>query len=323
MSTRLPGVRGERREPGQVRAGDQVPAAAVATGGRYLGNRGGTPSSCPHLFASNHNTSPVCQVSKTLKATLSALLDNVCDGDCNPAPDVASSLPHEPLGASSAPKLSLAKRRANQQETESYYFTVSFRPADGGGGQDALSRSLSRPQKVKEFLSSSSLSSKLQAKHDLLQEAIQKGSEVLTLAEISAGSVDASQEASFLPFSRPSSRGRRQRPVQVSADFILQLSETERRGCERGHKKSFSQKATRNVFREAEKTTPPDSAPDRRRWCAGGGAPAVVCLTQHLTAGAVVILKVVRYFPECSVLARVFGSPDPFPNSATHSSPQI
>uniref|UniRef100_H2SRZ8 Rho GTPase activating protein 4 n=1 Tax=Takifugu rubripes TaxID=31033 RepID=H2SRZ8_TAKRU len=92
------------------------------------------------------------EVSKTLKATLTALLDNVCDSDCNPSPDVPSSLSHEPLGGSTAPKLILAKRRANQQETETYYFT-----------------------KVKEFLTSSSLSFKLQAKHDLLQEAIQKG----------------------------------------------------------------------------------------------------------------------------------------------------
>ncbi|KAG9331389.1 hypothetical protein JZ751_019320 [Albula glossodonta] len=48
-------------------------------------------------------------------------------------------------------KLSLVKRRANQQETEGYYFT-----------------------KVKEHLSGSSLISKLQAKHDLLKDAILK-----------------------------------------------------------------------------------------------------------------------------------------------------
>lgn len=71
------------------------------------------------------NTSSSCQVSKTLKATLTVLLDNVCDSDCNPSPDVPSSLSHEPLGGSTAPKLILAKRRANQQETETYYFTVS------------------------------------------------------------------------------------------------------------------------------------------------------------------------------------------------------
>ncbi|KAM3617925.1 uncharacterized protein V6R79_012769 [Siganus canaliculatus] len=95
------------------------------------------------------------EVSKTLKATLTALLDTVCESDCNPSPDVPSSLSHEPPGGNTAPKLTLAKRRANQQETETYYFT-----------------------KVKEFLTSSSLTSKLQAKHDLLQDAIQKAEAV-------------------------------------------------------------------------------------------------------------------------------------------------
>uniref|UniRef100_A0A672ZNG1 Rho GTPase-activating protein 4-like n=1 Tax=Sphaeramia orbicularis TaxID=375764 RepID=A0A672ZNG1_9TELE len=96
------------------------------------------------------------EVSKTLKATLTALLDSMCDSDCNPSPDMSSSQLHEPPGGSTAPKLALAKRRANQQETETYYFT-----------------------KVKEFLTSSSLTSKLQAKHDLLHDAIQKASHIL------------------------------------------------------------------------------------------------------------------------------------------------
>uniref|UniRef100_A0A7N6AQP5 Rho GTPase activating protein 4a n=1 Tax=Anabas testudineus TaxID=64144 RepID=A0A7N6AQP5_ANATE len=96
------------------------------------------------------------EISKTLKATLTALLDTICDSDCNPSPDVPSTQSHEPPGGSTAPKLTLAKRRANQQETETYYFT-----------------------KVKEFLNSSSLASKLQAKHDLLQYAIQKGTFIL------------------------------------------------------------------------------------------------------------------------------------------------
>ncbi|XP_047225573.1 SLIT-ROBO Rho GTPase-activating protein 3 isoform X3 [Girardinichthys multiradiatus] len=95
------------------------------------------------------------EISKTLKATLTALLDSMCDGECNPSPDVSTSLSHEPPGGSTVPKLTLAKRRANQQETETYYFT-----------------------KVKEFLNSSSLASKLQAKHDLLQDAIQKAEAV-------------------------------------------------------------------------------------------------------------------------------------------------
>ncbi|KAM6981503.1 SLIT-ROBO Rho GTPase-activating protein 3 isoform 2-T2 [Tautogolabrus adspersus] len=95
------------------------------------------------------------EVSKTLKATLTALLDTICDSDINPSPDVPSSLSHEPPGGNTAQKLTLAKRRANQQETEIYYFT-----------------------KVKEFLTSSSLTFKLQAKHDLLQDAIQKAEAV-------------------------------------------------------------------------------------------------------------------------------------------------
>ncbi|XP_061760877.1 SLIT-ROBO Rho GTPase-activating protein 3 isoform X2 [Nerophis ophidion] len=98
------------------------------------------------------------EVSKTLKATLSALLDCMCDSDCNPSSDIPGGLSHEsPGGGASAPKLTLAKRRANQQETETYYLT-----------------------KVKEFLTSSSLTSKLQAKHDLLQDAIQKAEAVNT-----------------------------------------------------------------------------------------------------------------------------------------------
>ncbi|XP_067381780.1 SLIT-ROBO Rho GTPase-activating protein 3 isoform X2 [Channa argus] len=95
------------------------------------------------------------EISKTLKATLTALLDTICDGDFNPSLDVATTSSHEPPAGSTAPKLTLAKRRANQQETETYYFT-----------------------KVKEFLTSSSLASKLQAKHDLLQDAIQKAEAV-------------------------------------------------------------------------------------------------------------------------------------------------
>nr|XP_029514792.1 LOW QUALITY PROTEIN: rho GTPase-activating protein 4-like [Oncorhynchus nerka] len=98
------------------------------------------------------------EVSKTLKATLSALLDNMCDSDSNPPPDLPISLSHDPMGNASASKLALAKRRANQQETETFYFT-----------------------KVKEYLIGSSLISKLQAKHDLLQEAIQKGTSTILL----------------------------------------------------------------------------------------------------------------------------------------------
>uniref|UniRef100_A0AAY4B820 Uncharacterized protein n=1 Tax=Denticeps clupeoides TaxID=299321 RepID=A0AAY4B820_9TELE len=88
---------------------------------------------------------------KTLKATHTALLDSISDDDCNPAPDITSTVSMDTSGDGPGTKLSLAKRRANLQETETYYFT-----------------------KVKEYLGGSSLICKLQAKHDLLKEAIQK-----------------------------------------------------------------------------------------------------------------------------------------------------
>lgn len=137
------GVRGECGEPGEVRAGDQVPTATVSLSRRYLGDRRGEPTSSlvPNSLASCHvsNFSRLyrtdgiffgrcwlSQVSKTLKATLTSLLDTMCDSDSNPAPDLTSSLSHELPGVGTALKMTLAKRRANQQETESFYFTVRW-----------------------------------------------------------------------------------------------------------------------------------------------------------------------------------------------------
>uniref|UniRef100_A0A673HW52 SLIT-ROBO Rho GTPase-activating protein 3-like n=1 Tax=Sinocyclocheilus rhinocerous TaxID=307959 RepID=A0A673HW52_9TELE len=88
---------------------------------------------------------------KTLKTTLSNLLESVCDDDCNPTPDASATPSVESTGDGTGTKPSLAKRRANQQDTETFYFT-----------------------KVREHISGSSLTSKLQVKHDLLKEAIQK-----------------------------------------------------------------------------------------------------------------------------------------------------
>lgn len=65
------------------------------------------------------------QVSKTLKATYAALLESICDDDCNPAPDVPASLSQDNMGDGPNTKLSLTKRRANQQDTETFYFNVS------------------------------------------------------------------------------------------------------------------------------------------------------------------------------------------------------
>ncbi|XP_060751105.1 SLIT-ROBO Rho GTPase-activating protein 3 isoform X2 [Tachysurus vachellii] len=95
------------------------------------------------------------EVSKTLKATYAALLESICDDDCNPNPDVSASLSQESTGDGPNTKLSLTKRRANQQDTETFYFN-----------------------KVKEHFNGSSLICKLQAKHDLLKEAIQKAEAV-------------------------------------------------------------------------------------------------------------------------------------------------
>ncbi|XP_067302575.1 SLIT-ROBO Rho GTPase-activating protein 3 isoform X2 [Pseudorasbora parva] len=91
------------------------------------------------------------EVSKTLKTTHSNLLESICDDDCNPTLDASATPSVEGTGDGTGAKPSLAKRRANQQDTETFYFT-----------------------KVKEHVSGSSLISKLEAKHDLLKEAIQK-----------------------------------------------------------------------------------------------------------------------------------------------------
>ncbi|XP_058618869.1 SLIT-ROBO Rho GTPase-activating protein 3 isoform X4 [Onychostoma macrolepis] len=91
------------------------------------------------------------EISKTLKTTLSNLLESVCDDDCNPTPDASATPSVESTGDGTGTKPSLAKRRANQQDTETFYFT-----------------------KVKEHVSGSSLISKLQVKHDLVKEAILK-----------------------------------------------------------------------------------------------------------------------------------------------------
>ncbi|XP_058873379.1 SLIT-ROBO Rho GTPase-activating protein 3-like isoform X3 [Acipenser ruthenus] len=95
------------------------------------------------------------EVNKTLKATLRALLDSFSIEDYSSPDSLQTSQSAEPVKSSGSDppgnKPNIAKRRANQQETESFYFT-----------------------KVKEYLSGSSLISKLQAKHDLLKEAIEK-----------------------------------------------------------------------------------------------------------------------------------------------------
>ncbi|KAK1902137.1 SLIT-ROBO Rho GTPase-activating protein 2 [Dissostichus eleginoides] len=98
------------------------------------------------LFLTNH------QVKKTMEATLSTIQDMVtvedydvseCFHHSNSMESVKSTFSESYLS-----KPSLAKRRANQQETEQFYFTL------------------------KEFLEGRSLITKLEAKHDLIDKTM-------------------------------------------------------------------------------------------------------------------------------------------------------
>ncbi|CDQ67388.1 unnamed protein product [Oncorhynchus mykiss] len=108
---------------------------------------------CERLLWSN---SIYPQVKKTSGATLTTLQDMTVLDDY----DVSQSFTHSPSSESVKSsvsdgylnKPSLAKRRANQQETELFYFT-----------------------KFREYLEGSNLISKLQAKHDLLKKAMAEG----------------------------------------------------------------------------------------------------------------------------------------------------
>uniref|UniRef100_A0A4W5NWY1 SLIT-ROBO Rho GTPase activating protein 1b n=1 Tax=Hucho hucho TaxID=62062 RepID=A0A4W5NWY1_9TELE len=102
------------------------------------------------------------EVKKTWGATLTTLQDMTMVDDY----DVSQSFTHSPSSESVKSsvsdgylnKPSLAKRRANQQETELFYFT-----------------------KFREYLEGSNLISKLQAKHDLLKKAMAEGKRPHTL----------------------------------------------------------------------------------------------------------------------------------------------
>uniref|UniRef100_A0A3Q2FIJ1 SLIT-ROBO Rho GTPase-activating protein 2 n=1 Tax=Cyprinodon variegatus TaxID=28743 RepID=A0A3Q2FIJ1_CYPVA len=93
------------------------------------------------------------EVKKTMEATLSTIQDMVTVEDY----DVSECFHHShsmesvksTFSESYLSKPSLAKRRANQQETEQFYFT-----------------------KLKEFLEGRSLITKLEAKHDLIQKTL-------------------------------------------------------------------------------------------------------------------------------------------------------
>ncbi|XP_033704988.1 rho GTPase-activating protein 4 isoform X2 [Tursiops truncatus] len=94
------------------------------------------------------------EVNKTLKATLQALLEVVASEDGDMLESFQASPSTESLkSTSSDPGVRQAsRRRGQQQETETFYIT-----------------------KLQEYLSGRSILAKLQAKHEKLQEAIQRG----------------------------------------------------------------------------------------------------------------------------------------------------
>ncbi|XP_071462835.1 rho GTPase-activating protein 4 isoform X2 [Marmota flaviventris] len=94
------------------------------------------------------------EVNKTLKATLQALLEVVASDDGDMLDSFQASPSTESLkSTSSDPGTRQAgRRRGQQQETETFYMT-----------------------KLQEYLSGRSILAKLQAKHEKLQEALQRG----------------------------------------------------------------------------------------------------------------------------------------------------
>ncbi|XP_017532330.3 rho GTPase-activating protein 4 isoform X1 [Manis javanica] len=94
------------------------------------------------------------EVSKTLKATLQALLEGVTleDGDALDSFQVSPSTESLKSTSSDPGVRQASRRRGQQQETETFYIT-----------------------KLQEYLSGRSILAKLQAKHEKLQEAIQRG----------------------------------------------------------------------------------------------------------------------------------------------------
>ncbi|XP_022347008.1 rho GTPase-activating protein 4 isoform X1 [Enhydra lutris kenyoni] len=94
------------------------------------------------------------EVSKTLKATLQVLLEAAAaeDGDALDSLQASPSTESLKSTSSDAGARQAGRRRGQQQETETFYIT-----------------------KLQEYLSGRSVLAKLQAKHEKLQEAIQRG----------------------------------------------------------------------------------------------------------------------------------------------------
>ncbi|XP_055984961.1 SLIT-ROBO Rho GTPase-activating protein 3 isoform X1 [Sorex fumeus] len=96
------------------------------------------------------------EVRKTLDATLQTLRDMLTVEDFDVSDAFQHSRSTESVRSAASEtymnKISIAKRRANQQETETFYFT-----------------------KFKEYVNGSNLITKLQAKHDLLRQTLGEG----------------------------------------------------------------------------------------------------------------------------------------------------
>uniref|UniRef100_H3BGQ0 SLIT-ROBO Rho GTPase-activating protein 3 n=1 Tax=Latimeria chalumnae TaxID=7897 RepID=H3BGQ0_LATCH len=98
----------------------------------------------------------ILQVRKTLDATMQTLQDMLTVEDFDVSDAFQHSRSTESVKSAASEtymgKINIAKRRANQQETEMFYFT-----------------------KFKEYLNGSNLITKLQAKHDLLKQTLGEG----------------------------------------------------------------------------------------------------------------------------------------------------
>uniref|UniRef100_H0VDG0 SLIT-ROBO Rho GTPase-activating protein 2 n=1 Tax=Cavia porcellus TaxID=10141 RepID=H0VDG0_CAVPO len=114
------------------------------------------------------------EVKKTMEATLQTIQDIVTveDFDVSDCFQYSNSMESVKSTVSETfmSKPSIAKRRANQQETEQFYFT-----------------------KMKEYLEGRNLITKLQAKHDLLQKTLGESECAITLRSSTVRKQDSSQ----------------------------------------------------------------------------------------------------------------------------------
>lgn len=133
----------------------------------------------------------VCQVRKTLDATMQTLQDMLTVEDFDVSEAFQHSQSTESVKSASSDsymsKANISKRRANQHETEGFYFTVSCHTHTQtryavSSTDDSLFFFFPSPalsflylQKYKEYLNGSNLIVKLEAKHELLKQTLGEG----------------------------------------------------------------------------------------------------------------------------------------------------